>query len=251
MRVAVAGGTGVVGRHVVDSLEAAGHETVVLARSRGVNVETGQGLMEALDGVSAVVDCSNVTTMRASASELFFGAVTRNLLTSGRAAGVRHFVGLSIVGIDRVDFGYYRGKRVQEELLLADDRPSSVLRATQFLEFAAQLLDRMRGPVVFVPGMRIQPVAAREVGEKLAEIAVGDPIGRSPDMAGPREELLIDLVREVLRARSQRRLAVPMRLPGAVGRQMAGGGLLPEGEGPRGTETFAEYLARSAPATSE
>ncbi len=154
--------------------------------------------------------------------------MTRNLLTSGRAAGVRHFVALSIVGIDRVDYGYYRGKRVQEQLLLAEDRPSSVLRATQFLEFAAQLLDRMRGPVVFVPRMRMQPVAAREVGEKLAEIAVGEPMGRAPDLAGPREELLIDMVRQVLKARSQRRLVVPMRLPGSVGRQLAGGGLLPK-----------------------
>jgi uncharacterized protein YbjT (DUF2867 family) len=215
----------------------------VLARSKGVNVATAEGLIEALEGVSSVVDCSNVQTMRASAAELFFGAVTRNLLTAGRAAGVRHFVALSIVGIDRVDFGYYRGKRVQEELLLADDRPSSVLRATQFLEFAAQLLDRMRGPVVAVPRMRMQPVAAREVGEALATMAVGDPVGRAPDMAGPREELLVDMVRQVLKKRSQRRLVVPLRLPGSVGRQMAGGGLLPEGEGPRGKETFAEYLA--------
>ena len=215
---------------------------MVLARSRGVNVATGEGLIEALDGVASVVDCSNVATMRASASELFFGAVTRNLLTSGRAAGVQHFVGLSIVGIDRVDFGYYRGKRLQEELLLADDRPSSVLRATQFLEFAGQMLDRMPGPIVFAPQMRMQPVAAREVGEALAEIAVGDPIGRAPDMAGPCEELLVDLVRQVARRRGKRRLVVPMRMPGTVGKQMAGGGLLPEGEGPRGKETFEQYL---------
>jgi uncharacterized protein YbjT (DUF2867 family) len=248
MRVAVAGGTGIVGKHVVDSLEQTGHEPVVLARSRGVNVATGEGLIEALDGVRSVVDCSNVQAMRASASELFFGAVTRNLLTSGRSAGVEHFVGVSIVGIDRVDFGYYRGKRLQEELLLADDRPSSVLRATQFLEFAGQLLDRMRGPIVFVPQTRMQPVAAREVGEALAEIAVGDPIGRAPDMAGPREESLVDLVRQVVRRRGKRRLVVGMRLPGSVGRQMAGGGLLPEGEGPRGNETFEQYLKELDPA---
>ena len=246
MRVAVAGGTGVVGRHVVESLEQAGHETVVLARSLGINVATGEGLISALDGVNAVVDCSNVQTMRASASELFFGAATRNLLTSGRAAGVRHFVALSIVGIDKTEFGYYRGKRLQEELLLADERPSSVLRATQFHEFAAQLLDRMRGPVVMVPRMRMQPVAAREVGEALAEIAVGDPVGRAPDLAGPREEWLLDMTRRVQQARAKRRLLVPMRLPGAVGRHMAGGGLLPEGEGPRGKETFDSYLEEMA-----
>jgi uncharacterized protein YbjT (DUF2867 family) len=243
MRVAVAGGTGVVGSYTVQSLEKAGHETVVLTRSHGVNVATGDGLIDALEGVSTVVDCSNVSTMKASASELFFGTVTRNLLTFGQAAGVRHFLALSIVGIDQVDFGYYRGKRVQEELLLADHRPSSVLRATQFHEFAGQLLDRMRGPVAVVPRMRIQPVAAQEVGEALAELAVGEPVGMAPELAGPREESLVDLVRQVVKARSQRRLVTPVRLPGAVGKAMVGGGLLPQGDGPRGEQTFAQYLA--------
>jgi uncharacterized protein YbjT (DUF2867 family) len=243
MRVAVAGGTGVVGSYTVQSLEKAGHETVVLTRSHGVNVATGDGLIDALEGVSTVVDCSNVSTMKASASELFFGTVTRNLLTFGQAAGVRHFLALSIVGIDQVDFGYYRGKRVQEELLLADDRPSSVLRATQFHEFAGQVLDRMRGPVAVVPRMRMQPVAAREVGEALAELAGGEPVGRAPDLAGPREEELVDLVRQVVKARSQRRLVMPVRPPGAAGKAMVGGGLLPQDDGPRGEQTFAQYLA--------
>jgi uncharacterized protein YbjT (DUF2867 family) len=247
MRVAVAGGTGVVGRHAVENLQKAGHETVVLARSNGVNVASGEGLLEALEGAAVVVDCSNFSTIKASESERFFGAVTRNLLTSGQAAGVRHFVAVSIVGIDRVDFGYYRGKRVQEELLLAADRPSSVLRATQFHEFAGQLLDRSRGPVAVVPRMRMQPIAAREVGEALAELAVGEPVGMAPELAGPREESLIDLVRQVLKARAQRRLVVPIRLPGAVGKGMTGGGLIPEGEGPRGEQTFADYLAALGP----
>lgn len=247
MRVAVAGGTGVVGRHAVENLEKAGHEAVVLARSRGVDVATGDGLLDALEGVSAVVDCSNVTTMKASESERFFGAVTRNLLTSGQAAGVRHFVALSIVGIDRVDFGYYRGKVVQEELLLAADRPSSVLRATQFHEFAGQMLDRSRGPVAMVPRMMVQPIAAREVGEALAELAVGEPVGMAPELAGPREESLLDMVRVIAKDRSQRKLVVPVRLPGAVGKAMAGGGLLPQGEGPRGEQTFAQYVAGLGP----
>ncbi|HEX4018761.1 MAG TPA: NAD-dependent epimerase/dehydratase family protein [Frankiaceae bacterium] len=243
MRVAVAGGTGVAGRHVVETLEKAGHETVVLARSLGVDVATGEGLLEALEGVSTVVDCSNVSTMKASESERFFGAVTRNLLTSGRAAGVGHFVALSIVGIDRVDFGYYRGKVAQEALLLADDRPSSVLRATQFHEFAGQLLDRSRGPLVVVPRMRVQPVSAREVGEALAELAVGEPVGMAPELAGPREEDMVDLVRQMAKVRPQRRFVMAIKLPGAAGKAMTRGGLLPEGDGPRGEQTFAQYLA--------
>jgi uncharacterized protein YbjT (DUF2867 family) len=251
MRIAVAGGTGVVGRHVVHSLESAGHEAVVLSRSHGIDVASGDGLIDALAGVESVVDCSNVTTMKASKSELFFGAVTRNLLTFGRASGVAHFVALSIVGIDRVDFGYYRGKRLQEEMLLAEERPSTVLRATQFHEFAGQLLDRARGPFVPVPRMRIQPVAAREVGEALAEIAVGEPSGRLPDMAGPQEEQLADLAKQVQRLRTTRRLLVPIKLPGKVGKMMVDGGLLPEGDGPRGKETFAQYLQALAQSPAE
>jgi uncharacterized protein YbjT (DUF2867 family) len=243
MRVAVAGGTGVVGRHAVENLEKAGHETVVLARSHGVDLTTGDGLLDALAGVSTVVDCSNVTTLKASESERFFGAVTRNLLTAGQAAGVGHFVALSIVGIDRVDFGYYQGKLAQEELLLADGRPSSVLRATQFHEFAGQLLERSRGPLAVVPRMRVQPIAAREVGKALAGLAVGEPVGMAPELAGPREESMVDMVRATVTACPHRKVVVPLRLPGAAGKAMTGGGLLPQSDGPRGEQTFGEYLA--------
>jgi len=128
MRIAVAGGTGVVGRHVVDVATANGHQPVVLARSRGVNVVTGQGLDAALSGVQAVIDVSNVTTARRSPAMAFFTASTEHLLAAGERAGVGHHVALSIVGIDRVEYGYYQGKRRQEELVLASPRPTSVLR---------------------------------------------------------------------------------------------------------------------------
>ena len=106
MRVAVAGGTGVVGRRVVDALSARGHEVIVLARSRGVDVTTGAGLDAALAGVDAVVDTTNVVTTSRRRSVAFFGAATSSLLAAGERAGVGHHVALSIVGIDRVDFGY-------------------------------------------------------------------------------------------------------------------------------------------------
>ncbi|MDQ1633543.1 MAG: hypothetical protein QOJ32_352, partial [Frankiaceae bacterium] len=162
-RVAVAGGTGLVGRHVVDVLRERGDDPVVLSRSAGVDLVSGSGAADALRGCEAVIDVSNVTTTRRAPAEAFFGAVTRTLTTAGIEAGVRHLVALSIVGIDRVPFGYYFGKRRQEELLRASELPSTVLRATQFHEFAGQLLARSPGPVAFVPRMRAQPVAAREV----------------------------------------------------------------------------------------
>ena len=154
-RIAVAGGTGVVGRHVVEALAAAGCEPVVLARSTGVDLVSGAGLDAALTGARAVVDVSNVATQRRSASVGFFTAATSALLAAGARAGVRHHVVLSIVGVDRVDTGYYAGKRRQEELVLAGGVPATVLRATQFHEFADQVLAIARGPVAPVPSMRV------------------------------------------------------------------------------------------------
>lgn len=243
MRVAVAGGTGLVGRHVVAALTGAGHDPVVLARSRGVDLTTGVGLDEALHGVGAVLDVSNVSTAIRRASVAFFTSSTQNLLDAGRRTGVAHHVALSIVGVDRVGGGYYAGKLAQEGLVLAGPVPATVLRATQFHEFAGQFLARTRGPLAVVPRMRVQPIAAREVGQVLAELAVAEPAGRVADLAGPAEHELADLARQFLRTRQSRRRVLAVGLPGAAGRAMAGGALLPAGPGPRGRQSFEEWLA--------
>jgi uncharacterized protein YbjT (DUF2867 family) len=246
MRIAVAGGTGTVGRHVVTALTAAGHEPVVLARSRGVDVVTGAGLPAALDGVHAVVDVTNAgTTSRRKATD-FFTDGTRSLLAAERSAGVAHHVLLSIVGIDRTPWGYYQAKLAQEQLLPDGGVPWSVLRATQFHEFPGQLLDRMPGPVAVVPTMRVQPVAAREVADVLAQLAAGQSSNGATDLAGPEQHDLGDLCRRLLAARGARRRVASVRLPGAAGRAMAGGGLLPVGEGLRGTVRFDDWLREPA-----
>jgi len=243
MRIAVAGGTGLVGQHVVKALREAGHEPVVLARSTGVDLLAGTGL--ALDGVDAVVDVANVGTTSRERAVTFFEAVTSNLLAAEGAAGVRHHVVLSIVGIDRVDTGYYAGKRRQEDMALAGPVPVTVVRATQFHEFAAQWLARVRGPLVPVPRMLMQPVAAREVGAALAALAPGEPLGRAPEVAGPATLDLVDAVRRVLAARGERRVVVPLPVPGAAGRAMRSGGLLPTDGLPRSGQSFEEWLAQT------
>jgi len=244
MRIAVAGGTGLIGKMVVDTAREAGHVPVVIARSVGVDLVTGTGLDAALRKVDAVVDVSNVTTTRRRVSVEFFGRATRQLLQAGGRKGVRHHVVLSVVGVDRVDFGYYAGKRRQEELVLGGPVPFSVLRATQFHEFAAQVIQR-GSFVVPVPRMRSRPIAAREVARALVELAVRAPVGLAPELAGPQELDMPEMVRRLLRARGSRRVVLPVRLPGEVGRQFAGGGLLPAGPGPRGTETFEEWIERT------
>jgi uncharacterized protein YbjT (DUF2867 family) len=243
MRVAVAGGTGLVGRQVVSLVEQAGHEPVVLARSRGVDITTGTGLDAALAGAEVVIDVSNVTTLSKKRSVRFFSAATSHLLAAGARTGVRHHVALSIVGVDRVGLGYYAGKLRQEELISTGSVPWTVLRATQFHEFAGQLLARSPGPLALVPRMQVQPVAAREVAARLVELALGPATGMASEIAGPEVHELIDLVRQVVRAHGQRRVVLGIRIPG--GAAAASGGLLPAGEYSRGDQTFAEWLRTS------
>ncbi|MGZ4455841.1 MAG: SDR family oxidoreductase [Nocardioides sp.] len=247
MRIAVAGGTGVVGRHVVREAEARGHEVVVLSRSSGTDLTTGDGLVDALAGVQAVVDVVSTRTQRRQAARAFFGGVTSNLLAAGSDAGVGHHVVLSIVGIDRVPSGYYEGKLLQEELTAAGTVPWSILRCTQFHEFAEQALGFVAvGPFSFVPRMTTQPIAAREVAAALVDLAEQGPQGRVPDLAGPEQRELVDLSRLVNDQRRLGRRVVGVRLPGAGGRGMRSGALTPASPGPRGTRTFETWLADDA-----
>jgi len=237
MRIAVAGGTGLVGRQVVSLLGQAGHQPVVLARSQGMDLTTGAGLDAALSGVDVVIDVSNVTTLSKKRSVGYFAAATGRLLAAGARNGVRHHLALSIVGIDRVGWGYYAGKLRQEELIAAGPVPWTVLRATQFHEFAEQLLARTPGPLVPVPRLRVQPVAAREVAARLVELALGPAAGNAAEIAGPEVHELVDLVRQVVRVDGRRRLVLGIPMPGA-----SAGGLLPVGNYTRGGESFAEWL---------
>ncbi|CAB4703142.1 MAG: NAD(P)H-binding protein [Actinobacteria bacterium] len=247
MRIAVAGGTGVVGRHVVSEARARGHEVVVLARSAGVDLTTGAGLVDLLDGVDAVVDVTGTSAQRRADAEAFFGGVSRRLLEAEASCGVGHHVALSIVGIDDVPSGYYAGKRLQEQVVADGQVPWTVLRATQFHEFAEQALGFARvGPLSFVLRMLSQPVAAAEVGAHLVELAEAAPAGRVPDLAGPQRLQMVDLARRVSRARGLGRHVVPVRLPGAAARAMRDGTLCPTTDGPRGTVTFDEWLSGPA-----
>jgi uncharacterized protein YbjT (DUF2867 family) len=241
MHLAVAGGTGLVGRFVVDQARQAGHEVAVLSRTKGVDLTTGAGLDAVLRPDSVVIDVANVHALGARRSARFFETSTRHLLAAEQRAGAAHHVALSIVGIDRVTLGYYRGKLRQEEVIRAGSVPWTVLRATQFHEFTAQTAARVAGPVVPAPRMRCQTVAAREVAAELLRLATGDPVGRAPDLAGPEVAYLPDLVRSFLRSRGSHRVVVPVPVPGPRD------GLLPTSDGPRGTQTFADWLEASAP----
>lgn len=242
MKIAVAGGTGKTGRRVVDHLRAQAHLPVVLARAHGVDLIQNTGIDAALDGVEAVIDVVDFATMNATKAKASFGAATTNLLAAAQRAGVRHHVVLSIIGIDRAPTGYYQGKLRQEELVRAGGVPWTILRAAQFHEFADQILTQVPGPVALVPKMRSQPIAVDEVAAHLAGLATGAPQQMAPEITGPREESVVDMVRRLIRRRGQRRPVIPLRLPGAAGKAMATGALLPAQPGPRGRQTYAEWL---------
>lgn len=244
MKIAVAGGTGVVGSVLVTRLRASGHEPIVLARASGVDLLSGDGLEDLLDGVEAVVDVTSVGTTSATTATEFFTTTSRNLLEAGYAAGVRHHVLLSIVGIDVTPFGYYVGKVAQEHLVEDAKVPCTIVRATQFHEFAAQMIERAPslGPVLVVPQMRSAPIAAGEVATELARIASGVPQGRVGDLRGPREESVPSMTRRLLRRRGSHRPVLPAFLPGRAGAAMRGGALIPDSPGYVGTQTFDAWL---------
>ena len=250
MRFAIAGATGTVGHFVVDAARRRGHEVIRLSRATGQNVETGEGVDAALTGADAVIDVTSVGTTSAARSVEFFAAASESLLSAEARQGVAHHIALSIVGIDAVPFGYYAGKLAQERIVTDAVVPHSILRATQFHEFAGQLLAQTTiGPLALVPSGLVRPVAARDVAEALVTIAEGDPVGRARDLRGPRDETLLSMARRLLRAKRAKRakrLAIGVSLPGDYWRGLRSGVLRGTADSDEGAVTFDEWLALDA-----
>jgi uncharacterized protein YbjT (DUF2867 family) len=197
-KIAVVGATGRVGRHVVDILEAEGHEVAAISRSHGVDVITGDGLAEALAGAEAIVDAATGPSPEEQAATEFFTTAERNLQEEGQRAGVKRIVVVSIIGSDRFAGGYGAAKVAHEQAAFSGPIPARVLRAAQFHEFVAQLMEwGARGDVTYVPRMRTQLVAARTVAEVLADLATASNGAASAppilEVAGPREERLFEM----------------------------------------------------------
>lgn len=186
MKFAVMGGTGRIGSQVVTKLKAAGHEVVPHSLSTGVDIITGQGLEEAVAGFDVVVNLTNSPTFD-DASPAFFQTSMDNLLAACRKGGVGHVVILSIVGIEHVpDLDYYRAKVIQENILKAGSIPYSIVRATQFMEFMDSVLAMTTdGDTVRLPPTPIQPIAAQDVSDAVAEVAAGTPRNGVLNVAGP------------------------------------------------------------------
>lgn len=239
-KIAVAGATGLIGNLLLAELEARGVPAVPIACSLGVDLATGKGLAEALDGVSAVIDASNILTWKKAEAESFFSTTTANLLAEEQNAGVGHHVLLSIGGIHDAKLGwlgYYAGKRAQEELVCANDVPYSILPSAQWFEFADNILTGFaKSPVALVPTWRIRPIAAKTVAGRLVDLALGEPRGLVPHLVGPDQMKLKDLVRATLAHRGQKKTLLPLPVPKT---DALLGGDSPDVAGP----TLAQWLA--------
>lgn len=245
VRILVTGGTGQLGSALVAKLRAAGEEVRVLSRRTAPDLvpgdlRTGRGIDSAVAGVDAVVHCA--TDFRRET------ALARTLVEAARWAGGPHLVYVSIVGVDRVPLGYYRAKHETEELIAGSGLPYTIQRATQFHALVRTLLaGASRLPVVPVPKVSFQPVDVRDVATRLAELALGDPVGRAPDFGGPEILSAAELTQAVLEASGRHRKLVPVSVPGAAFRAYAGGGHLAP-DHLDGEITFARYLAEQADA---
>ncbi|MFF7704565.1 SDR family oxidoreductase [Streptomyces lydicus] len=210
MKIAVIGGTGLIGSQVVKDLNAAGHEAVPHSKSTGIDVVSGEGLDEAVAGADVLVNLTNSPTFD-EASPAFFQASMDNLLAASRKSGIRHFVILSIVGVDRVpELDYYRAKALQENILAAGPIPYSIVRATQFMEFMEAVLSwTADNDTVRLPATPIQPIASKDVAAAVAEVAAGAPLGGIRNIAGPEVFTLDELGRITLAHKSDGRTVVP------------------------------------------
>jgi len=200
MKIVVIGGTGTLGSKVVDRLREHGHETVAASRNTGIDTLTGAGLADALAGADVVVDVSNSPSFEDGPVMDFFTRSTTNLQAAAKAAGVGHYVAVSIVGADQLPLsGYLRAKVAQEKLVEEAEIPYSIVRATQFAEFTDRITASMTvGDEVRVPDALIQPIAVEDLAAEVAAVAQGDPLGGVENIGGPEKIPFEQMAREVL-----------------------------------------------------
>jgi uncharacterized protein YbjT (DUF2867 family) len=210
MKIVVIGGTGLIGKKLVDNLRKKGHEVLAASPNSGVNSVTGEGLAGALAGANVVVDVTNAPSWEDAAVMAFFDTSARNLLAAEKAAGVGHHVALSVVGADRMpDSGYMRAKINQEKLIKAGGVPYSIVRATQFFEFLGGIADLgAEGNTVRLSTAPMQPVAADDVAATLADVALASPANGIIELAGPEKMSIADFVGRFLAAKGDQRKVV-------------------------------------------
>ncbi|CUX52096.1 conserved hypothetical protein, NAD(P)-binding domain [Agrobacterium tumefaciens str. CFBP 5621] len=211
MKIVVIGGTGLIGSKTVARLNKLGHDVLAASPSSGVNTVTGEGLDDALAGAEVVIDLANSPSFEEKAAMDFFEAAGRNLFAAEKNAGVRHHVALSVVGTDRMQaMGYFRAKLTQEEHIRKSGIPYTIVHATQFFEFVGAIAQSAtEGLIVRSPTGAFQPIAADNVADAMAKVAVGEPLNGTIEIAGPDRAPMNEFISRFLKATNDPRTVVP------------------------------------------
>ncbi|WP_438853995.1 SDR family oxidoreductase [Agromyces sp. M3QZ16-3] len=251
MKIVVIGGTGLIGSKVVELLTEHGHEAVPASPNSGVNTLSGDGVADALRGADVVVDVTNSPSFADDDVMAFFTTSTRNLLDAQREAGVGHHVALSIVGADRLpDSGYLRAKVAQERLITDSGRPYTIVRATQFYEFARAIAEAATVDGVVRASTGLQPIAAADVSAAVARAAASEPRNGVLEIGGPERIAMPDFLRRGLAAHGDEREVVADPDATYFGTLLHGGELTPGARAELSSTTFDEWLAAQAATTS-
>lgn len=250
MKIVIIGGTGLIGRQLLDRLRRQGHEVLAASPSRGIDALTGQGLDAALAGAQVVVDVSNSPSFEDRAVMAFFETSTRRLLAAEAAAGVAHHVALSVVGTQRLpDSGYFRAKLAQENLIRQSRQPYSIVQATQFFEFLGAIAQGgLQGDSLRLSTALFQPIASEDVVAALQEVALGTPLNGTLEIAGPEPITLADAVSQHLAASGDPRRVIGDAGAGYFGARIDDRSLTPGQAARLGTTRLADWLARSGAA---
>jgi uncharacterized protein YbjT (DUF2867 family) len=246
MKIAVIGGTGLIGSKLVAKLSEHGHEAVPASPNTGVNTLTGEGLPEVLEDAAVVVDVSNSPSFADEPVMEFFQTSTTNLLECSAKAGVGHYVALSVVGTDRLsESGYFRAKIVQERLIRESGLPYSIVHATQFFEFVKTIADFSTvDGTIRLPSALIQPMASADVAAAVGRVAVGEPVNGIREVGGPEQFGLDELVRKGLAAKGDPREVVTDEQAAYYGVRLSRLTLVPGPDAELGEITFDKWLAQ-------
>jgi uncharacterized protein YbjT (DUF2867 family) len=245
MKIVVIGGTGLIGTKVVNNLRQRGQEVVAASPRSGVNTFTGEGLADALTGAQVVVDVANAPSWEDKAVLQFFETAGRNLLGAEKAAGVRHHVALSIVGDDRLPAsGYLRAKVAQENLIKASGIPFTIVRSTQFFEFAKGLIQSAtEGQTVLLSPALMQPIASDDVAAAVTGLALAEPSNDTIEIAGPEPIRMDEFARRYLSAtRDPRKVTTDVQAQ-YFGTELNDQSLIPGVKARLGPTHFADWLS--------
>jgi uncharacterized protein YbjT (DUF2867 family) len=247
MKIVVIGGTGLIGTKLVNNLRHRGQEVVAASPSSGVNTITGDGLAEALRGAQVVVDLANAPSWEDKAVMEFFQMAGRNLLAAEAAAGVLHHLALSIVGAERLPAsGYLRAKVAQENLIKASGIPFTIVRSTQFFEFAKGIIQSAtEGQIVRLSPALFQPIAADDVAAALTGFALAEPLNATIEIAGPEPIRMDEFARRFLSATRDPRKVITDVHAIYFGTELNDQSLIPGNDARLAPTHFADWLSHS------